>query len=293
MLCAHRPWVVLRNCQLIANASNDGDSFHVRAAGKEYLFRLYFVDAPETDNSFPDRVEEQAKYLGLSRTQTLQLGDYAKHFAKEEMNQPFTVRTCLQDALGRSRLERFYAFVETSDGDLGELLVANGMARVHGSIATPVGLSSPQMERQKLQRLEREAKAEKVGAWGAPVGRLTARAPKQPSRTGPDSFDAFFHPERVAAQAKGSANSPTPDPSWPFPRPTIARAQTTAPSPAANKLDANTASSEQLLALPGIGPVLAGRIMAARPFTSADDLRSVKGIGPKKYEEIRPFFDAP
>jgi competence protein ComEA len=42
--------------------------------------------------------------------------------------------------------------------------------------------------------------------------------------------------------------------------------------------------------LPGIGPVLAGRIIAARPFKSADDLRKVKGIGDKRYEKLRPFF---
>ncbi len=293
---AKQPWVVLHNCQLIPNASNDGDSFHVRAPGKEYLFRLYFVDAPETEDGFPERVEEQAKYFGLTKPQTLQLGDYAKRFTKEELNRPFTIRTCMQDALGRSRLERFYAFVETADGDLGELLVANGMARVHGNMATPVGLSSPQMEKLKLQRLEREAKVAKVGGWGAQAGRLAARAPKQPSKTGPDSFNAFFHPERVAAQRTGSVSSSSPDPSWPFPRPTIAPTPApmrATPPPTTNKLDVNTATFEQLLALPGIGPVLAGRIISARPFKSADDLRTVKGIGPKKYEEIRPFLGAP
>jgi DNA uptake protein ComE-like DNA-binding protein len=36
--------------------------------------------------------------------------------------------------------------------------------------------------------------------------------------------------------------------------------------------------------------VLAARIIAARPFTTADDLRKVKGIGTKKYEKIRSYF---
>ena len=44
-----KDWVVLENCQLVPNAANDGDSFHVNANGKQYMFRLYFVDAPETD----------------------------------------------------------------------------------------------------------------------------------------------------------------------------------------------------------------------------------------------------
>lgn len=94
---------MIKNCQEINNDSNDGDSFHVRAAGKEYIFRLYFVDAPETDASFPSRVDEQAKYFNLTTPQTLQLGEIAKRFTNEKLARPFTVRTCLQDALGRSR----------------------------------------------------------------------------------------------------------------------------------------------------------------------------------------------
>jgi competence protein ComEA len=68
-----------------------------------------------------------------------------------------------------------------------------------------------------------------------------------------------------------------------------------APSPTAarvnkDKLDPNAASSSELIAVPGIGPVLAARIIEARPFESADGLRKVKGIGAKKYEQLRPFF---
>ena len=59
----------------------------------------------------------------------------------------------------------------------------------------------------------------------------------------------------------------------------------------AGKLDVNTAAEKQLRDLPGIGPVLAQRIIAARPFRSADDLKKVNGIGEKKYEKIRPYFN--
>ncbi len=44
-----KEWIVLKDCRLIANPANDGDSFHMSAGENEYLFRLYFVDAPETD----------------------------------------------------------------------------------------------------------------------------------------------------------------------------------------------------------------------------------------------------
>jgi len=42
--------------------------------------------------------------------------------------------------------------------------------------------------------------------------------------------------------------------------------------------------------VPGIGHVMAARIIAARPFHSADDLKRVSGIGDKKYMLIRPYF---
>ncbi len=56
------------------------------------------------------------------------------------------------------------------------------------------------------------------------------------------------------------------------------------------KLDVNSASSEELLNVPGIGPVLAQRIIEGRPYQSADELTRVKGIGPKIYERIRQHF---
>lgn len=58
----------------------------------------------------------------------------------------------------------------------------------------------------------------------------------------------------------------------------------------------NKATPAQLDKLPGIGPALAGRIVAERakaPFTSIDDLRRVKGIGAKKLEKLRPYAVAP
>ena len=285
---AREPWVVLKDCRLLRSESLDADSFHVKAAGKEYIFRLYFVDAPETDMSIAERVQEQAQYFGLTADQTITLGEYAKRFTKEKLAHPFTVRTCMQDAMGRSKMDRYYAFVETSDGDLAELLVANGLARLHGAEAQPAGLRSPERAWEKLKRLEREAKQLKVGAWGALSGRMAARSPKVQPKSGPSSFDAFFHPEKVAGspadngQAAGAAPSPT----------VAAVGLTARPSAPSSdgKLDVNEASSSDLLDIPGVGPVLAQRIIEARPFKTADDLMSVKGIGPKKYEKIRPHF---
>lgn len=55
-------------------------------------------------------------------------------------------------------------------------------------------------------------------------------------------------------------------------------------------MDINTAESTELASLPGIGPVLARRIVEERevrgPFRSIDDLRRVRGIGPRLLRQI-------
>lgn len=62
------------------------------------------------------------------------------------------------------------------------------------------------------------------------------------------------------------------------------------PAPAAARVDLNRASAAELDALPGIGPVLAGRIVAHRErvgaFRSTDDLLAVPGIGPKLHARL-------
>lgn len=58
-------------------------------------------------------------------------------------------------------------------------------------------------------------------------------------------------------------------------------------------LDINAASAEALQSLPGIGPALAARIVADReargPFRTPEDLLRVPGIGPKRWEQMRPL----
>lgn len=58
-------------------------------------------------------------------------------------------------------------------------------------------------------------------------------------------------------------------------------------------IDINTATAEELTALPGIGEVLAGRIVSYREqygfFLSTEELMDVAGISEKKYEAIKEY----
>jgi predicted flap endonuclease-1-like 5' DNA nuclease len=232
--------------------------------------------------------------------QNLEVGELAKTYMREKLSGPFLVRTCWEDAMGRSRMQRFFAFVQTNTGDLGEQLVENGLARFHRESGKPEGLSSATSELRKLNTLERKAKQEKVGGWGANEGRMAIRAKEPQSEKGVDPFDKFFHPEMtpetVIPSALTSSSPATVPLSSISPHASVAPIQSATPDSVSSipetKLDVNRASQAELENIPGIGPVMAQRIIEARPFKSADDLRNVKGIGSgAKYEKIRAYFN--
>jgi competence protein ComEA len=58
----------------------------------------------------------------------------------------------------------------------------------------------------------------------------------------------------------------------------------------AGKINVNLATQQQLESLPGIGPVLAGKIIefrSKRRFKQVDDLLEIRGIGPATLEKVR------
>ena len=165
-------WETLENCRLVENENNDGDSFRVSHQGREYVFRLYFVDAPEADNSYAERVAEQAAHFGITSAEAIEIGKDARYAMEQLLAEPFDVITRWQDGGGRSKLGRSYAFIiiDGKDGpktaDLGAVLLAQGLARAHGAKAKPPYSNLTAAELAEIYReIENEARREKKGGW--------------------------------------------------------------------------------------------------------------------------------
>lgn len=242
---------------------NDGDSFHVDT-GKEVIhIRLYFVDCPESSvgsRSDARRVREQTRYFGLaSAEEMVQFGNEATKFTKKKLSVPFTVYTAFANALGRSKKHRIYGLIETQNGDdLGSLLVKNGLCRPHGvGRKTPNGISRDEMF-ERLQDLKDEAMLKRVGVWSKSDPNEITRL-----RETQRNEDAELKKLQIKLNNK---------------------------VPPQNKLDLNTASSQQLESIKGIGSTLARRIIDARPYKNIEDLLKVRGIGLKSIIKIRPYF---
>lgn len=243
-------WEVLENCRLVTNEFVDGDSFHVVHKDRSYIFRLYFVDAPESDPSLSERIEDQANYFGISTGDIPRGGAMASKHVRERLKRaPFTVVTRWQNAGGRSQLARFYGIVLTDGERLEEELVRAGLARIYGLRANwPQGTRATTFI-NRLKNLELEARMQGRGLWNT------------------NDFPTVTNPGEP-----GTRNVET----------TVVTAET--------PLDPNTATYEELQKLPGIGPVLAERIMAHRPYRRIKDVDAVPGIGPVTFGRIRPLL---
>jgi len=109
-----------------------------------------------------DRTKAQADYFGITEEQAVEVGKMAKAFTLDALKDGFSVRTRWQGVFSGQPNARKYGIVSVGGQDLAEMLVANGLARIHG-----MGIGGQTWEEvERLKGLEAKAKAEGKGAWG-------------------------------------------------------------------------------------------------------------------------------
>ncbi|WPJ94838.1 helix-hairpin-helix domain-containing protein [Coraliomargarita algicola] len=246
-------WEVLGGCRLVSAPFNDGDSFLVKYGDEQYTFRLYYVDAPETSETYIDRVRAQARYFSIPEESVTETGKLASTFTKNFLRGEFTVITKWEDARGSSRNKRYYALVQKGDKDLSLELIRAGLARLYGMPTKdrwPGGLT-PRTFLSRLKNNEREAQREEDGIWALATGSMQM-----------SGLEALHSSSEADAGTEFSAGS----------GPSLGGL------PLKDRININTATSEELQELPGIGKAYAARIMAARPIQSIESLVQIPGI---------------
>lgn len=103
--------------------------------------------------------------------------------------------------------------------------------------------------------------------WGARVGDLLERA----GGLLPDADPALVRPAEPLSEGEAVV---------------VPTTRTAADLP---RVSLNRSEPSELETLPGIGPVLAVRIVTGRPYRSVDDLEAVPGIGPATLDRLRPL----
>lgn len=267
VLIAEEPLQTFTNCTLVNAEWADGDSFPVKLQdGQERTCRIYGADCIEwhvKDETLARRLRAQRRYFGISGGETSQSMAKAQSFGKmaaertrELLAKPFTVYTAFTDARGGENSHRIYAFITTADGrDLASILVSEGLARAFGIVRRlPDGTGADEY-REKLRDMELVAAGEKKGIWASTDWeRLSA--------------------DRAAERAE-----------------TAELASFLKPQVPSTGLNPNKATMEELLTLPGVGKVLADRIVEERqklPFDGLADLKRVKGMSAKLIESLGP-----
>lgn len=256
------------NVTLVTVSWADGDSFPVRLEeGRKFTVRLYGVDTLESrigNSTDARRLRAQRRYFGISGhgdsphdsiELAKNIGEAAALRVRHLLEKPFTVHTAFADARGDPRYKRVYAFVTTSEGhDLATLLVREGLARAHGLVRRAPDGQSHDEYRESLRDAELIAARKSEGTWRYTDWESLSNERRAQRR---DELE-----ERIAL-----GTAPPDEP-----------------------VDVNKAPGEELTRIPGIGQVTAARMLDKRPFRDIEDLRRVRGIGPKTLESIRPWI---
>jgi hypothetical protein len=273
-LAAEQPLQSISGCTLVQAPWADGDSFPVHLPdGRTVTVRLYGADCIEwhvNDETDARRLRAQRRYFGIggddanaSMAKAKSFGDLAAKRTRELLGKPFTLHTAFSDARGGSASERFYGFITTAEGrDHAAVLVEEGLARAVGLVRRLPDGSDGEEYRNKLRDIELTAAVARKGIWASTDWkRLTS--------------------DRAVERAENAELASFLKPAIP-----------------AGGINLNTATQEEIEALPGIGKSLAERIIAARAdraFVGVDDLLRIKGVTPKLINKIESNlrFDKP
>jgi endonuclease YncB( thermonuclease family) len=260
----------LKDCVLVPTDWADGDSFQIKTADQKLMtVRLYGADCVEChvrDASDESRLREQRRYFGISKNsgktaeaiaEAKAYGQQAADHVKAALAKPFTIHTAFADARGDSNYKRVYAFVITANGsDLAGDLVSLGLARAFGMYRSTFDGRSRDEYRAYLKDLELRAATKKQGIW---------------AKTNWDSLPEERHIQRQEEEELQVAIG-------------------TSKVVAGAKIDPNRAPQDELTKLPGVGEVMAKRIIAGRPYKKIEDLQNVSGIGPATWKKLQPHL---
>ncbi|WP_246855029.1 ComEA family DNA-binding protein [Cellulomonas sp. Y8] len=190
---------------------------------------------------------------------------------------------------------------------LGALLLVGGAVALRSAAqptADPVAVEEPAVTAPATAAADETAPAEEATGWLHVVGQVASpgvvalpagsRVADAVAAAGGALPDADLAGLNLAAVVQDGAQIRVPAPGE-EPAADVGGAGGVAGAPGADGsggvVDVNTAGSAELQGLPGIGPVLADRIVAWReangPFGSVDALLDVSGIGPAVLGQIR------
>ena len=160
-----KKWEKLSACQYVEDKNNDGDSFRVKCGEKDFVLRLYFVDAPETNLRDGERTHQQSEHFSVSLDETMKAGVKATAVARDTMKGSFDVWTKWSSGGGRGKEVRYYGLVEADGKSLVEILVSGGLARIVGPVTPLPNGEKSTAYKKRLAAMETEARKQRVGVW--------------------------------------------------------------------------------------------------------------------------------
>ncbi len=190
---------------------------------------------------------------------TIKYGERATELVNNYLSEPFTVYTAFANAPGRSKLPRVYGFIKTSKAeDLATILVKKGLCRPFGLGRETVDSIRRDEMFAMLSDYQYEAMLRRSGIW---------------KESNPDYLAELRKAQRADEMELKQLG--------------IELKQKSLPK---EKIDINQASKEQIEAIKGIGSALAQKVIDGRPYTSANQLLAIKGIGKSTKNNIMKYF---